>query len=252
MRSKKGRFLRGHGKVTRKRAKRRNPAPRARRRAKRRNPGMPIMLVNPSGSKRRRRVKRHNPSHARRSRRRVRRNPSSSWMRSFSALGLGALGGGIMAGVDWGCSMIPTSATWQIASVAGAGAVLSIVASKWGDERVGAGAAGAAVLSLVRRGTEAYALSSLAVKPAATGTEVQTEAGRVFRDAGAFMRERGANSMAPSGNPRAPSFREAGAVFREAGASRYVDGPVRLFGPRSWAYGSDAGAVYRSAHNSAR
>jgi len=211
------------------------------------------MLVNPSGG-RKRRTKRSNPTrrHRRAHRRHVRRNPSASWKSAFTAFGLGALGGGVMAGVDYGVSMLPLSAPWQIAAVGVGGGVLSVIAAKYGDERVGAGVAGATVLSVVKRGAEAYALMGLADKSTSSGASsgVQAEgAGAVYRDAGAMTRARGAQSMAPSGAPRAPSFRDAGAVYREAGASRYVPGPVRLMGPKSWVYGSDAGKVYRSAHN---
>lgn len=247
-RSKSGRFLKGHRKV--RRSKRRNASSptrrRARRRGKRRNPGMPIMLVNPSGG-RKRRTKRSNPTrrHRRAHRRHVRRNPSASWKNAFTAFGLGALGGGVMAGVDYGVSMLPLSAPWQIAAVGVGGAALAVVGAKFGDERVGAGIAGATVLSVVKRGAEAYALMGLADKStsssASSGAQAEG-AGAVYRESGAMQRARGAQSMAPSGAPRAPSF-------RDAGASRYVQGPVRLMGPKSWVYGSDAGKVYRSAHN---
>jgi hypothetical protein len=252
LRTKSGRFVKGHGKV--RRHKRRNasaPRRRARRRSKRRNPGMPIMLVNPSGGRKRR--TRRNPSRRhRRHHRYVRRNPSVSWKSAASAFGLGALGGGVMAGVDYGVTMLPLSAPWQIAAVGVGGGALAIVAAKYGDERVGAGIAGATVLSVVKRGAEAYALSGLAEKSTSTSATsgVQAEgAGAVYRESGALVRARGAQSMAPSGAPRAPQFRDAGAVYRETGASRYVQGPVRLMGPKSWVYGSDAGRVYRSAHN---
>jgi len=250
-RSKSGRFLKGHRKV--RRSKKSNPArSRSRRRSKRKNPGMPIMLVNPSGGRKRRTKSRRNPTrrHRRAHRRSTHRNPSSSWKSAFMALGLGGLGGGIMAGVDYGVGMLPVSAPWQIAAVGGAGVVLAVVAAKYGDERIGAGAAGATVLSIVKRGAEAYALSGLAAKPATTTEGAQAEgAGAVYRESGAMLRARGAQSMAPSGAPRAASFRDAGAVYRESGASRYVPGPVRLFGPKSWIHGSEAGRVYRSAHN---
>jgi hypothetical protein len=59
------------------------------------------------------------------------------------------------------------------------------------------------------------------------------------REAGAVYREAGAATTM-----RAPVF---GRSFKDSGASRYVPGPVRFFGPRSWAY--DAGARYVSAHN---
>lgn len=60
------------------------------------------------------------------------------------------------------------------------------------------------------------------------------ESAAVFRDAGAAARMSGRAMPAPS--------------FKEAGRSHYVAGPVRFFGPRSWA-AQGAGVVYRSAHN---
>lgn len=264
-RNKKGRFVKGHGKV--RRSKRRNPkrasSGRRRSRGKRRNPGMPIMLVNPShkGKRRRRRAAtRHNPTR----RRRTRRNPSSSWSKSFMAMAKGGLGGGVMLGIDFGIGMLPFGEVAKIAIEGTVGLAASVATAKWVDGELAAGAAGATVFAVGKRGADAYALSSLAAKKpdtASDGGTAMLDSGRVFRnDAGAppqLTRQTGARSMAPEGMPSS-SFREAGAVFRdagavlrrqrEAGASAFVQGPVRLFGPDSWAYQYTSRG--RSAHDS--
>lgn len=281
LRNKKGRFMKGHGKVRKhtkqKRTKRRATRSNGKRRTRSNPGGMPIMLVNPShGGRKRRRKASSSRRAARRTRRRTyatRRNPSTTWTRAATSVGLGALGGGVIAGVDYGVDMMPVGAVAKILTVGGVGLVSALLAAKYADERLGAGAMGGTMVSIIKRGTEAYALSSLAKKSDATADKpvdpgVNLEAGRVYRvDAGAppreLVRQTGARSMAPEGMP-SPSFREAGAVFREAGvvlrrsahnsgreagASAYVKGPLKLFGPRSWAYDYQSRGI-RSAHDS--
>lgn len=272
---------------------RRRKNPRRRRRARRRNPEMPVVLVNPRGRRRRRRrnpsrrrrarranpyVKGHyrrrklrrrrnavyaNPSRRRSRRSRRRRNPSSKKFTDFlTTLGLGALGGGMAYGIDWGVGHMKTSGVWQIAALTGFGILGTAGLSYLADERLAAGLAGGTVALGIGRTVNAIALRKAGPKeatPAAGQTPAQQqalveEAGRVYRqayEAGALERMRGANTMARS--PYGKSFKDlddAGAVYREAGASKYIPGPIRYFGPHSWAYRTDAGVVvkYKSAH----
>ena len=88
-----------------------------------------------------------------------------------------------------------------------------------------------------------------AVYQMGAGARGRNDGGAVFQrfqEAGAvFTREAGAATM------RAPVFGPPGGSFKrgiEAGASRFVSGPVRFFGPGSWAR-NDGGRRYVSAHN---
>jgi len=252
----KRRHHRTHARIARR--TRRN---RRRSRGRRSNPGMPIVLVNPSGerhmkkgrrrkgSRRGKRGRHHVRGHYRRS------NPSSTWGRAAAAAGLGALGGGVAYGIDFGVSYAPVGPTAQSAIIGAAGAVTSIAVAKYADERAGAGIAGGTGFALIGRVREQLALAA-AAKATGTGTPQEggavrrmggqrvrmgVEGGAVYRDAGAIQKS-GARSMA--GSPMAAKS------YRESGHSRYINGPIRFFGPRSWVYNTEGGSVvFRSAHN---
>lgn len=179
------------------------------------------------------------------------------------AFGLAGLGGGLVYGVDWGISHMKTSATVQALAFGGVGLLGALGVARWGDERVAAGMGGATVFALIGRVREAIALSK-AASPTATGPT--KEAGAVYSQpyggAGAVyaMNPADAHQLTAAryvGAPRTfgASFKEAGAVYK-TNPSLYVPGPVRWYGPRSWAYnvGPDAGVVRRfvSAHSASR
>jgi len=239
--------------------------PRRRRRAKRKNPRR-------RHSRRTTRLaRRRNPSGFRR------RNPSVSWGASAMAGAIGAAGGLAAYGVNWGVEYIPVSDMWRSVIFGGTGIVTSIALAKYADVRLGAGTMGGFAALLTGRIVTQVRMASVAPKKtAATTTPGKTQAtgamyrnnpalylqhgtgagavfsregGAVFqRDAGAvFAREAGARQTGQQ-TMRAPVF---GPSFKDAGASRFIPGPVRFFGPGSWAY--DAGAArgrrYVSAHN---
>jgi len=236
---------------------RRNP--RRRRRAKRKNPRRHSRRTT-------RLARRRNPSGFRR------RNPSVSWGASAMAGAIGAAGGLAAYGVNWGVEYIPVSDMWRSVIFGGTGIVTSIALAKYADTRLGAGTMGGFAALLTGRIVTQVRMASVAPKkPAATtpgktqatglpayrmnphqvgaGAVFSREGGAVFqRDAGAvFAREAGARQTGQQ-TMRAPVF---GPSFKDAGASRFIPGPVRFFGPGSWAY--DAGAArgrrYVSAHN---
>lgn len=241
--------------------------------------GQTLMRRNP---RRRRRAKRKNPRrHSRRTTRLARRrnpsgfrrrNPSVSWGASAMAGAIGAAGGLAAYGVNWGVEYIPVSDMWRSVIFGGTGIVTSIALAKYADTRLGAGTMGGFAALLTGRIVTQVRMASVAPKkPAATtpgktqatglpayrmnphqvgaGAVFSREGGAVFqRDAGAvFAREAGARQTGQQ-TMRAPVF---GPSFKDAGASRFIPGPVRFFGPGSWAY--DAGAArgrrYVSAHN---
>ena len=241
-------------------ARRRN-----RGRRRRRNAGMPVVLVNPRGRRRRRR-RRSNPRRSNPRRRyRRRRNPASTSIgKAFIAFALSGLGGGLAYGLDWGVSHAKLSATWQTVLFGGVGLVTTLGVARWGDERVAAGIGGGTVFSLIGRMREAIALSKATTPSSAGATKTAgAEAGAVYGqpylDAGAVMhmhgnpQRTGARAMGP-GMTFGTSFKESGAVYQNP--SGYVPGPVRWYGPRSWAYNvaPEAGVVrrYVSAHSASR
>lgn len=220
---------------------------------------MPVVLVNPRRSTRRRtnatRYRRRNPA-KRRSRRRTRvrgytrrlPNPTTTWGGAFSTFALGGLGGLLAGGLEWGADYLPVPAWGQAAALFGAGTLTAVALSKLADTRVGAGVAGGTTAVLVGRVRQLVALASLGT-PAAAGNGNGADAVR-RRDAGAVydaaqMRRRSTPmSMGTSPFPGASSFKQS-----EAGASYYLPGPQRRQGPHSWIYSRDASAVYVSAHN---
>lgn len=266
---------------------RRRSGRRRSRRSSRRNPGMPVVLVNPRRRKATRRRRRSSSPRRRRRRstyvagyRRRLPNPSESFGGSFASLGLGALGGGIAAGLDWGADYIPLSALWQSVILGGTGYTLSIGLAMLADTRLGAGLAGGTTALLVGRVRQQVALSGMAATngAATNGGEAgavarrrmrASEAGQVYapprlrgrsevgavvrsREAGAVLR-REAGQMRPVTTPETMAMqRWPGArTFKrtEAGASYYTRGPIRYYGPQSWALRRETGAVYVSAHN---
>lgn len=197
---------------------------------------------------------------------------------------LGALGGVIAYGIDWGTAYVPVAPMWQTVIFGAAGAVGSIGVSMLADDRVGSGIAGGTAFGLAGRIREQIALAGVAKKGANdAGAVYMREGGAVYRmnagrhaprDAGAvYRREAGALvGGAAATTMRAPafgrSFKDAGAMYAqrtgaetmrqpgfgtsfkdEAGASRYIPGPVRWYGPHSWAYKYGDAGRYRSAHS---
>lgn len=220
----------------------------------------------------RRNPKRRRRSHARRGRGRRtrvrghlrrRRNPSVSVTGALATLGLGSLGGLVAYGVDWGASYAPVGPYAQCAISGVGNAVLSVGTSMLADDRAGAGIAGGGALAVAHRIRTTYALNK-ATKEAEKKT-TGTEAGAVYRlnpahyaaarhaarmaaESGVVVESGAVGGMRMQTAARTLHAPRFGDSFKEAGASRYVAGPVRWFGPQSWAY--DAGVVVRSAHNS--
>jgi len=221
-------------------------------------------------------MRRRNPKRRRRSKRRRRnpartlyrrRNPRVKFKGAAMSAGLATLGGAIGYGIHWGTTQIPVGNPWaKLAIFAGAGYAGSVGISMLADDRVGAGTAGAVGYALaqelamqlyyrskpqaesgavyVKEGGAVYRLRS-AQQARDAGAVYRAEAGAVVggsrRDAGQF-----ASSMRPG--VFGTSFKDSG-----AGASTYVPGPVRWYGPQSWAYRYGEGGAprrYVSAHNS--
>lgn len=221
--------------------------------------------------RRRRRSRVHGYSYRRRgSGRRVRvhgysrrRNPrSSSWKAALFATGLGMVGGALAYGLDWGVSYAPVAPAWQAVIMGVSGGVISVGVAKFGNEAFAAGIAGGTGAMLAGRVREAITLASFG-KQSTSGGEAKGVFGSgasrvydrgaqaVFQEAGAMTQRTGARSAG-----RAPSMSPHSGSFKEAGVSRYIPGPVRWFGPRSWAYGPQASGAsrvrYVSAHSSRR
>ncbi|HXS82634.1 MAG TPA: hypothetical protein VN896_07915 [Methylomirabilota bacterium] len=188
---------------------------------------------------------------------RRRRNPTSSWGQAFLAWAMGMGSGVVGYGINWGVEFIPLATIWRSVIFGGVGAAGSLALAKWADPRLGSGLAGATGALLTGRIVTQIRLAQVSPTSGSTAStpeggalyrrnpRAQLDAGRVFRDGGAVFSRREAG--APVRSMKSPAF---GASFRDAGASRYVQGPIRYFGPRSWVYGPDGGAVRRvSAHN---
>ncbi|MGH7605577.1 MAG: hypothetical protein ACRENK_16480 [Gemmatimonadaceae bacterium] len=171
---------------------------------------------------------------------------------------LGLVTGVVAYGVNYGVEYIPIAPMWRSVTFGVGGLVGSIGLSKWGSPTLGAGFAGGVgallmgrVVTQVRMAQIAPSSSSQAMPGGASAVYMRNPrarhmvgAGAVYtRDAGAvYQREAGAATTM-----RRPAF---GPSFKDAGASRYVPGPVRFYGPASWAYQADAGRPrYVSAHN---
>jgi hypothetical protein len=191
-----------------------------------------------------------------------RRNPSSTWGSAFVSTLIG-LGTGIAAyGVNWGVEYIPATPMIRSAVFGAGGLLVSLGLAKWGSPTLGAGFGGGVGALLTGRIVTQVRMAQVAPTPAGTqgtagavyrmngrndgGAVYQRQQGR-FAEAGAvFQRDAGAATM------RAPVFGPPGGSFKravgDAGASRFVQGPVRFFGPGSWAR-NDGGRRYVSAHN---
>lgn len=220
---------------------------------------MPVVLVNPShGNPRRRR--RRSSSRRRHHRRRARvhgylrrrHNPRVKFGGAMMAAGIGLLGGGLAYGVDWGASYLPVSPLWQSVAFGLAGFGLSVGLAMLADERLACGVAGGTGFGLFGRVREQIALASLGKGGDTSGTTGELPAGASAVYSQAYMRGL---------HDAARVYREAGAVrgmpaaalqargFHDTGASRYVEGPIRHYGPTSWVYRTDASRVYVSSHN---
>lgn len=176
---------------------------------------------------------------------------------------LGALGGGITYGIHWGTTQIPVANPWaKLAIFVGAAGTASIGVSMMADDRVGGGMMGAAGYVLahevaqqlyyrsrpqadagavyLKEGGAVYKMNPARARARDAGAVYRKEAGALVGGATRYSQVSGQQSMRPG---------DFGTSFKDAGASRYVPGPVRWFGPQSWAY-SDAGAKrYVSAHS---
>lgn len=233
----------------------------AKRRSK--NPTMPVVLVNPSGKKRRSNPKRRRRGKAKKRRRNPtllarRRNPKSNWKGSAIGTVIGMLSGGVSYAGRWGASYLPWK-DWQQTLTFGGGALAaSLLSARYVDERMGVGVAGGAGALIAQDLKNIIEVRRLTQGAPANGADaVYRLTGRAARgasavyqmqEAGAMVRKSAATSLA--GNPLAPSQSFKRPIGGDAGASRFVQGgPVRLFGPRSWAT-HDSGRRYVSAHNS--
>ena len=190
-----------------------------------------------------------------------RRNPTAKWGDAFMSTLLGLVTGAVAYGVNFGVEYIPVAPLWRTVIFGSAGTVGSLGLAKWGNERLGAGFGGGVGALLMGRVVTQIRMHQVApaAAPSTAGASGMHSmhgrgAGRVYtRDAGAvYSRDAGAVYQRDAGGlatMRRPVF---GPSFKDAGASRMIPGPVRFFGPHSWAY--DAGRVgrpttYVSAHN---
>jgi hypothetical protein len=228
---------------------------------------MPVVLVNPSASGGR--LKKRNPRRSKRRRgsKRRRRNPARGRNggrkvtigRALMATGIGMAGGVVAYGVGWGLDQTEQTPAMKAGIVGGAG-ILGSVGLAYVDERLAAGLAGGTAAEVARRGVEAYQLAQVGKNGTKNGATNGTTA-----EGGAVYQLRPRNGVRTEGGAvYERRAREAGAVrafpmpsaatrtFKpESGASRYIPGPVRWYGPQSWAYGTEAGRGRKlvSAHN---
>jgi hypothetical protein len=226
---------------------------------------MPVVLVNPSKATRRNPRKKRRAARA--SARKRRRNPSGgggrkvTFTRAAMAVGIGLPMGAIAHGVSWGVDKSDLGAGARLGIKAGVGLVGSLGLA-YLDERAAAGLAGGTGAVLTRDGIEMYQMSQVGKNgngtatngTATNGTATNGEAAAVYSlnaararvEAAAVYRakEAGAVRAFPMPSMATRSFKP------DAGASRYIPGPVRFFGPESWAYRTDAaGRKIVSAHN---
>jgi hypothetical protein len=185
-----------------------------------------------------------------------RRNPTSKWGQAFMSSFLGIVTGAVAYGVNYGVEYIPVEPLWRTVIFGSGGLLGSVALAKWGSPVLGAGFGGGVGALLTGRVVTQIRMSQVASTPKEGGAVFarmnpraamggRRDAGRVYqRDGGAvYQRDAGAATM------RLPVF---GRGFKDAGASKYVAGPVRFYGPQSWAYGArEAGRNVRfvSAHN---
>lgn len=231
----------------------------AKRKKSKRNPGMPVVLVNPSKrrKKKRRAKRRANPRRPKRRRNPSRRrNPrAANLKRSAMAAGLGMLGGGVAYGLNYGVSQLPVEQIPQAAILLLGGGATSMALARYADERAAAGVAGGVAAMGIGR-----VRAILAARQAQEGAASSAEAGALYgRRAGPYQRQAGAvfrprEAGAILGKPNQGATRMATRAmsapsFKEAGASRFVQGGQRWFGPQSWAARAGAGRVFVSAHN---
>jgi hypothetical protein len=171
------------------------------------------------------------------------------------ASGLGMGMGFVAYGVNFGIEYLPIAPLWRTVAFGTTGLLASLGLSKWGSPTIGSGFAGGIGSLLLGRIVTQFRMSQVAPTTKAVGDGgavfqmnprgARRDAGAVYRtEAGAVYREAGAASMRGPvfGPPNAPSF-------KDAGASRYVPGPIRYYGPASWAYDAGAPKRYVSAHN---
>ena len=188
-----------------------------------------------------------------------RRNPRVTFQKAATAAAFGALGGAIAYGINWGVSFIPIdNANAKTAIFAGASAATSIGLSMMADERVGCGVAGAAGYQLTHQ-IAAMVQTRMANRPDAgavytrdAGAVYTIPRGRIRTDAGAVYRREAGALVGGARTMRMPGMGGPNFKLPEAGASEYVPGPIRWYGPQSWAYkyGNRPGVRYVSAHNS--
>jgi len=186
-----------------------------------------------------------------------RRNPTSRWGDAFKMMFLGEVIGAVAFGVNFGVEYIPLAPLYRTLIFGGLGSATALGLAKWGSPWAGASFAGGVGALLTGRIVTQVRMSQVA--PGTSGSSAATESGALFqrmnprrlgagrRDAAAVFREGGA-VYRESGAPTTMRTSPFGRTFKDTGASRYVPGPVRFYGPQSWAY--DAGAVrVVSAHN---
>ena len=186
-----------------------------------------------------------------------RRNPTQKWGQAFMSTFVGMITGFVAYGVNFGVEYIPVAPLWRSVIFGTGGLVGSLGLSKWGSPTLGAGFGGGVGSLLLGRVVTQFRMSQVAptttagasgarrqVNGRGAGAVYSRDAGRVYnREAGAVY-EREAGALATM---RRPVF---GPSFKDAGASQYVPGPVRFFGPHSWAYDAGrTGRQYVSAHN---
>lgn len=167
---------------------------------------------------------------------------------------LGLVTGGVAFGVSFGVEYIPVAPLWRTVIFGTGGLLGSVGLAKWGSPTLGAGFGGGIgallagrIVTQVRM-AQVAPQSTSASQPGASGAPRRMNA--VYnRGAASVHQYRGAGAVYARDAGAATTMRRPvfGPSFKDAGASRYIPGPVRYFGPKSWAY--EGGAVYVSAHN---
>jgi len=155
---------------------------------------MPVVLVNPSSPRRRRkrranpkRRRRRNPSRTARAGRLARRRNPTARKFSDAAIGglLSTLGGGVAYGIHWGTSYAPVGNVGQTLILAGAGTVTAIATSMLADERAGNGVMGGTTALVLGRLHAQWLLGKMVKKKTDEAPTNGTEASGLYGRRGA-------------------------------------------------------------------
>jgi hypothetical protein len=161
-------------------------------------------------------------------------------------VGTGAVG----FGISWGCDFLPISALWRTVAFGGVGTLGALALGKMGDLRLGAAMGAATGFGLAGRITTLVKTAQIAPSASTSTTPTETSGVRVMREGGRVYSRADAGRVyaRETGAPLTMGRQVFGKSFKETGASQFVRGPVRFFGPNSWAAnngGREGGAVVR-------